>query len=308
MAFKEPIFMSRFFEVTFDAAQVPGPLEGQGPAMSFPTTTLQVELNPGGTWRLVHTQLIPRHCHYLYGQYPYGKYIERGTGYFELYNNDRTRQVMQLDPLGDGKARALGLLSRKTGMFALRGRWSGSSAALPNTWAGLVFKGSANLGFGYDGNVGMVFSLFNGDNCMFLINNGRVGLVAGAAVGFAFAIGTGFRTEQDFAAYSNSGWDGALTLGIKAKAVVTGSATLKNAFKVFQNGVKKAEDVMKLAHNSELTKEVHGLAKSALVGTMVDTEVANITLIDIPIVLSGGAEVGVFYAWSSLKVLRYGRA
>ena len=275
--------------------------------MQFPTTTLQVELDAGGAWRLRAKQLIPSYCKYLYGMYPRGRYVEQWSGYFELYNEDRSRQVMQLNPLGDGNALALGLLSKKTGRFALRGRWSAITAAVPKMWAGIVLKGSLNLGCGYDGNAGIMFSLYNGDKCAFLINNGRLGLVAGGAVGLAFAVGTGFGSQNDFASYSNTGWDGSLTLGVKAKAVVQSSNALGRAFTMFKNGVKKAEDVIRLLHDHDLTKEVPGLVKSALVGTLVDTEIQNITLIDVP-VLGGGAEVGAFYAWSSLKVLHYSQA
>jgi hypothetical protein len=75
--------------------------------------------------------------------------------------------------------------------------------------------------------------------------------------------------------------------------------TIDLALGTLEQKAAKLGDKLK---TGEHTNEIYGVAKGATQPCLIDMDYQNVTAIDIPLT-SGGAEAGIYYSWSSYKLL-----
>lgn len=256
------------------------------------------------TWRLIAPYPASRDA--LQG-WVTGKYrIDKLTGYIQLCGDDGSLLAeLRSVEAGSGPAFAL----PQGNHFQSQGSWSAAGFCSANVWMGVQFKGGGGLIGGVEGSIGAVVNSVRLTNGSSLISGGwRAGAVGGASGGLALLIATGFKSARDFNGYNSSGLDWALSFGPKWSGILKSAGKL-DKLEAFAHGMldvidnaSRADRLVKFMKNPEATKEIYGVGKSLLSGTLVDDEYQGICAIDIP--MAGmGAEIGIYFASSTFKTL-----
>jgi hypothetical protein len=256
------------------------------------------------TWRLIAP--FPASRDALQG-WTSGNYnVDKLTGYIQICGTDGAL-LAELRSVEDGSGPAFAL--PQGNQFQSQGSWRAAGYCSANVWMGLQFKGGAGLIGGLEGSIGALVNSVRLTNGCSLVSGGwRAGAVGGASGGLALLIATGFKSSRDFHQYKSSGLDWALSFGPKWSGILKGAGKL-DRIESFAHGMldvldnaSRADRLAKLMKNPEATKEIYGVGKSLLSGTLVDDEYQGICAIDIPL-LGGGAEIGVYFASATFRTL-----
>lgn len=297
--------MAIYVEVSFSAKQgVTKP--GSNKTENMPSFKQVIGLDADGTWRLAkpmspHHRFFTRDGRGSWYHDMAGTYVLRdlaGKTIMELRGNDKGSAFYFPENRGFWKG------TRYNG----QGRWQPSASTMARTWVGLMIKGS--VGAAVSGEVGVagMLSLWPGSSHACLINStcGRLGAIAGFSGGAALVIATGFSKPADFHGYTSAGLDWALSVGAKIKGVANPKwAKLARLVDGFNDQSVFAEAFMKGSNPKyqALRKELPGMAKTVFSSVMIDHDIKNILVIDVP-AAGGGAEVGIYYGWSQTRLMK----
>ena len=121
------------------------------------------------------------------------------------------------------------------------------------------------------------------------------------------AFATGFTHADDFSSYTADGLDWALSFGGKFGDYVKSAGKLgtvlrgANGMLESLDGAARLKALKDVALKPGVEAEIYGVAKSLISGSLIDTDLQSITVVDIP--LAGvGAEIGIYYAKTGYKV------
>lgn len=237
-----------------------------------------------------------------------GAYKETPGISIELFNPDGTRFAYLGLSGGMGGGTAYGP-SRRANQLPDTGRWCPSDKPIPHTWFGLMVKGGGGLALGAEGQVAALMSAIDRRHgCTIGALSGRVGPVGGGSIGLGAVFATGFTTADDFSNYSANGLDWALSFGTKFSSFVKGAGKLSSLASGAAEMLARLEGAARIKAleqtmlKPEVGAEVYGIGKSLISGSLVDTDLQSITVVDIP--LAGvGAEIGIYYAKTGYKCL-----
>jgi hypothetical protein len=237
-----------------------------------------------------------------------GAYKETPGISIELFNPDGTRFAYLGLSGGMGGGTAYGP-SRRANQLPDTGRWYPSNKPIPHTWFGLMFKGGGGLGLGAEGQAAALLSAMDRTHgCTIGALSGRLGPVGGGSAGLAVVFATGFTTPTDFSNYTANGLDWALSFGAKFSAFVKGAGKLSvlaaGAAAMLERleGAARIKALEQTMLKPEIGAEVYGIGKSLISGSLIDTDLQSITVVDIPMV-GVGAEIGIYYAKTGYKCL-----
>ncbi len=273
----------------------------------LPPIKFTVSLDSTGDWYL--QKPYPKHFRQITTE-GRGKWYKDTAGSFVLRNIAEKKTIVVLRSVNRCRGPAF-CWPRKGNrgaiMFDGQGNWSPTKQVHPKSWIGVMVKGGGGAGLSGEGGFAAVMSLSAGKRhgCSFFSATGRLGAVAGFSGGMALVYATGFRSPRDFNNFSSSGTDFALAVGTKLKGLASPKwAKMVSALDKFDGGAEMVEGVMKGANPKyqSLREELPGLAKSLSQGVLIDPDIKNITVIDVPMA-GAGAELGIYYGWSTTKVL-----
>jgi len=237
----------------------------------------------------------------------YGAYKESPGISIELFNPDGSRFVYLGLSGGMGGGTVYG---PRTGPALPRtGQWRPTDKPIPHTWFGLMFKAGGGLGLGAEGQAAVMISSMNRPHgCTIGALSGRLGPSVGGSGGLAIAFATGFTHADDFSSYTADGLDWALSFGGKFGDYVKSAGKLGTVLRGANGMLESLEGAARLkalkdvALKPGVEAEIYGVAKSLISGSLIDTDLQSITVVDIP--LAGvGAEIGIYYAKTGYKCL-----
>lgn len=237
-----------------------------------------------------------------------GAYKETPGISLELFNPDGTRFVYLGLSAGLGGGTAYGP-KRSATPLPDTGRWYPSDKPIPHTWFGLMFKGGGGLALGAEGQLAALMSgTDRRHGCTIGALSGRLGPVGGGSAGLAAVFATGFTTPNDFSSYTANGLDWALSFGTKFSSFVKGAGKLSTlasgaaAMLARLEGAARIKALEQTMLKPEVGAEVYAIGKSLISGSLIDTDLQSITVVDIP--MAGvGAEIGIYYAKTGYKCL-----
>lgn len=237
-----------------------------------------------------------------------GAYRETPGISIELFNPDGTRFAYLGLDRGTGGGTAYGP-KRAPNTFSESGRWNPTDKPIPHTWYGLMVKGSAGVALGAEGQIAALLSSMDKTHgCTIGAKSGRGGPVGGASIGLGVVFATGFKSPTEFSSYRAEGLDWALSFGTKFEALVKGASKLSALARVANGILERLEDAARIRAlkdtmlQPEVGAEVYGIGKSLIAGSLIDTDLQSITVVDIPLA-SLGAEVGIYYAKTAYSCL-----
>lgn len=232
--------------------------------------------------------------------------VDKLTGFIQICGTDRTL-LAELRSVENGSGPAFAL--PQGNFFQSQGSWKAAGYCSSNIWMGVQFKGGAGLIGGLEGSIGAVVNSVKLTNGCSLFSSGwRLGAVGGGSGGLALLIATGFKSSSEFHKYNSSGLDWALSFGPKWSGILKSAGKL-DKLENFAHGMmdvldnaSRADRLVKFMKNPEATKELYGVGKSLLSGTLVDDEYQGICAIDVP--FGGlGAEIGIYFASSTFRTI-----
>jgi len=266
--------------------------------------TFYVSLHKDGTWTC--RRPIPQQWRYVIPEYASGFWYKDIAGFFVMKDHKKKQEVFELRSIEKGSGPAFHWL--KGNMYEGTGSWKPSPLPSQKMWAGVLVKGGGGLIVGAEGGAAAVVNVDQTKSGAVLgFGTLRAGIVGGASGGVALVICTGFGSVQEMNGFTSSGADFALAIGVKFSGFLKASKAA-SSLKKFEGGLDAIEKAIHLGKDSEALKkvlsEVPGAAKSAaaVCSVVVDTDEKNIVAIDIPMA-GAGAEIGVFYGWSKVKVV-----
>jgi hypothetical protein len=300
--------MSIILDVDFDGGYHAIMTAGGGQPTQVPKHTFSIALDSTGEWRMVRP--LSPYWRYLVPQEPRGRWRKDISGAFILMDVGNSVEIFRLMS-SEACAGAFWCWQRAGNrgatMFDGSGSWKPTDQPLPKSWIGVMVKGSANVVVGADGGFAGVMQLW-GDNthgCTFFSKSGRLGAVAGFSGGLALVYATGFDRADQFNGFSSSQADFALAVGAKVSAFVNPNfARLLGSLGKFEGGVETVESLVKGVNPKygKVRTELPGIAKALSQKCLIDSDAQSITVIDIPLA-GGGAELGIYYGWSSTNLL-----
>lgn len=294
--------MSQWIQIELRPGVVRTPLgKAKGPPKAMTGWNLKVELEKDGTWRIAPP--LPPDWRYYVPDWPGGRW---GLGIAdELYLYGQNRGECFLCRCWKESEGPCFYGLQRSGWYAVSSGWRRCAkpfGARTNCWSGLAVKGAAGVVIGAEDVPAAVVSWDNWRNgALFNMLSGRLGLVGGFSGGVALVMVTGFPDIQRLSGHSVSGFDWALSVGAKVKGLDKLGKTGPLLHKMLE-GINKSEDLIRKLKDSDHTKEVVTLGKSAVQYIGMDWEEPNVTVLDIPY-LGAGAELGLYCYWGTCKLL-----
>jgi hypothetical protein len=274
---------------------------------NVPWHTFQVAIEATGEWRL--RPPLTNSWRYLFGC-AMGKWYKDLAGTYVLKDVAKKRTVLEVRSVSSLKGPVFywpRAGNRGATLYDGTGTWRPSAVVQPKTWVGFAVKGGGGAGVGAEVALAAVLKLWGGNSggCSFATSTGRLGAVAGFSGGLAFVYATGFSQASEFQGFAADGLDFALACGPKIAGVVNPKWAKVSALATkFDDGLGLVEGIVKGSNPKyqDLRAELPGIAKTISQAALIDPEVKNITVLDVPL-CGGGAEAGIYYGWSSTKLL-----
>lgn len=285
---------------------------GSGQA-EIPPQSFQVALYADGTW--VCSKPLTAYWRYLFPGFPAGRWSKDMAQTIVLYDQSGQNEAFELRSVDKGQGVCFywpRAGNRGATLFDGEGTWAPGAQTSQRMWIGPMVKGGGGAVVGYEGAVAAICSVDQPSHGAVLrLGTSRAGVVAGGAAGAGVLIVTGFDNPQQMGGFEFGQGDYALAFGAKWSSLTKAvqASKVAQALRAFDGGMLAISKAMELGKNSpKLQKaltECAGGAKSLVnsYGMLVDTDARTMTGVDIP--LAGvGAEIGIFYGWSSASVLK----